>query len=139
MEVYLAVLDKAVVHHAVAHQLSSQASHTVSRTLCGECAVLDAQILHSTDDIVEESHRLTLIVAHGQVLDDMTTAVVVTFKARGTGSDGYYQRVGHVDVGSLPDIEIAALHRSNGYDELLQIGWRFYPIGVCRSATAFFA
>ncbi len=91
MEVYLAALNKAVAQHAVARQLSCQASHTVYGALSRECAVLDTKILHGTDDIVEESHRLTLVVAHRQVLDDIATTVVVTFESCGTGSDGDYQ------------------------------------------------
>ena len=55
VEVYCAALDEAVAHHAAAAQSSGNRSHTGDRTVGLERAVLDAEPLHSTSDVVEES------------------------------------------------------------------------------------
>ena len=87
-------------------------------------------MLHHTLDVIEESHGLTLVVEHIHVLNDMTSTVVMTFKTVGTGSDGNHQRVLHINVGGLPDIEITASHQSDGYNKILQIYGGSYLIGL---------
>ena len=117
-EVYLAVLHITVAQTALATHPAGKGPHAGGIALSREGTAFDAQALHRAEDIVEQTHPLALVVAHSDVLDDMASAVVVAFKAPGSGSDGVHQRVLHVDVGSLADIEIAPLHRADGNDEL---------------------
>ena len=55
MEVYRAALDEAVAHHAAATQSSGKCAHAGDRSVGLERAVLDAETLHGTGDVAEES------------------------------------------------------------------------------------
>ena len=59
----------------------------------------------------------------------MTIAVIVTCEAVGAYTDGGYGlRLLHIDVGRLPDIEIAIPHRLEGVADLLQVCSTSYQI-----------
>ena len=134
--VYCAAFGIAVAQYALTRQFSSKRAHSFDGGFSLELTVLNAEVFNDTADVVEESHRFALIVQHLNILDDMTVAVVVSFETVDSGSYGHHQRVLQVDVGSLPYIEIASLHNTDGVDESLQIRRGSYLIWILLRAFA---
>ena len=110
-----------MAHLSVAAEASGNGSdaHIVSRTFQG--AVNDAEPLHDTADIVEETQGFALFDIHLHILDDVTATVILTLKAFHARSQRLEFLVSQVDVVILLDIDFAVARQLDIFIHRLQV------------------